>query len=121
MSNRALLVIGVILCAFLATGVYMAISTRNQPSPPERVWSPQDRRDYAENLEQLFLNEMKMDTHVWASGEFAQVLNIEYVLMGRVMANELSKNKDFINNARRVGFSHIRFMDHYEFDTVYKL
>ncbi len=73
----------------------------------------QERQQYAAELENRLLNTAKMDTRVSAIGEDNTTLQITYVLMGRVMANELSKNGQFLDQLENLGFKRVEFTDGY--------
>jgi len=68
------------------------------------------RKQYAKTMEELFLNESKMDTTCYVEGENDDVLVIKYGLMGRVTVNELLKG-GLWDSAGPMGFRRIRFVN----------
>ncbi len=71
-------------------------------------------------IEDFFLNEMKWDTKVESFGDGYTALRIEYILMGRVLANELSKSA-LIDRLKLEGFTHVVFTDGYDRTYPYEI
>ena len=70
-----------------------------------------ERVEFASILEDRYLNVGTMDTKVIACGINKRALRIEYVLMDRVLANELVNHSDLLVFAKELGFETIELTD----------
>lgn len=67
------------------------------------------RKNFAPQLEQLFLDKLSMDTSVTVSGKNNEILKIHGVLMGRVMAYQLFNKAALGDTCRNLGFKKVIF------------
>jgi|GEM_PF-4961282 len=72
----------------------------------------QARKDFAEQYEYDFLDE-GMDVTVTTSGSKATTLKLEWILISKVDAHEYSKNKNFLQKLRNLGFKKFIITDGY--------
>jgi len=73
-----------------------------------------DRKAYAKLLENNLLDNAKMDTTITTSGKDYTILKIKYILMSRVLVNELTKDGKLPSLWEQMGFKTIIFTDgHY--------
>ncbi|MFZ0051592.1 MAG: hypothetical protein WAK96_07425 [Desulfobaccales bacterium] len=67
------------------------------------------RKNFAPQLEQLFLDKLSMDTSVTVSGKGNEILKIRGALMGRVMAYQLFNKGGLSDTCTALGFKKVIF------------
>ena len=95
---------------------YDSIKTERQEDLNEKA-----RLQFATDYEYKLLDEAGMDTKVTTRGENNKELVIEYVLMGRALAHQWIKDKNFYMSIKKLGFTTVMFKDGYNFNVYYSI
>jgi len=72
-----------------------------------------NRKKYANELENHLLNKARMDTTITTSGKNDTTLKIKFILVSRVLVNELTKDGVLPSRWEQMGFKTVIFTDGY--------